>query len=94
MLLLIFFSGDKISDLAGENGNSLTTTVRHDNLPSVIPKKHLHHKRVISTVCTKACRFLKPVVLKKEVGFAPNQKNKKIHVAMQSTSSCNFGSVN
>ena len=91
--LQTFFSGNNTIDWVGCNGFGFTTAVRRDRLPPGVPKKCLHRERSTGTARTKACRFLKSVVLKKEVEFAPNKTRKKLHVIMQSTSSCDFGNV-
>ena len=88
-----YFSRDIVTAYAGKYDFDLTIGVRIDLLPRSTPKKHMHHKKVQASARTRAYRFLKSVILEKEVQAKLDKKHKKMHIVMQYASSCNFESV-
>ena len=84
-----YFSGDDIMNYAADEGFGLTMTCRRDRLPGNVPKEHFHHKKVQVALTTKAARFQQPVVAVKRRG-----QSVMALTTFQSTSSCNFVSVN
>jgi len=84
-----YFSGDEIMNYAAEQGFGVTMTCRRDRLPNNVPKEYFHHKKVQVVSTTKAARFQQPVVAVKWQG-----QSVMALTTFQSTSSCNFLSVN
>lgn len=90
-----YFSGDKIFDWVGQNGFGVTMTCRRDRLPADIDEIYLHKKKTDDSLKTKVARFYEPVVAVKNVPATGEQPEySRCHVSFQSTSSCNFGTVN
>ena len=52
-------------------------TTYYNYLPQCFPKKYLYYKRVISPTYTKVVRFLKLVLLEKEVEYTHIKSYKK-----------------
>jgi len=85
-----FFSGEAIAEYAAANGYGMTTTLRCDRFPKGIPKKHFHFAKTLPGASRpRAAKFLTPIVATKRVGDSMLQLT-----SFQSTSSCNFLSVN
>jgi len=84
-----FFSGDEIMEYAADNGFGLTMTCRRDRFPKNVPKEHFHNKKVQVNKRTRSARFEQPI-------FAIKRKAQSVmqFTSFQSTSSCNFASVN
>ena len=90
-----YFSGDKIMDWLGQRGFGAMMTCRRDLLPAGIPGKYLHKKKTDVSKRTKVARYLEPVVCVKNMpAERHNAAHKRVHVSFQSTSSCNFTTVN
>ena len=89
------FSGDKVFEWIGEKGYGCTMTCRRDRLPAEIPSYNLHKKQTDSSKKCKVARFFQPVVAVKKVEACNfNESYQRVHVSFQSTSSCNFATVN
>jgi len=89
-----YFSGDKISDWAGQNGFGATMTCRRDRLP-IRGDEVLHKKKTDSGKRPKAARFQQPITAVKTVeANGSSQKYTRVHCSFQSTSSCNISTVN
>jgi len=84
-----FFSGDDIMEYAASQGFGLTMTCRRDRLPKDVPREYFHNKKVLVNERTRASRFEHPIVAIKKHGQSVMQ-----FTSFQSTSSCNFASVN
>lgn len=93
-----FFSGDNIMQYAAEQGFGFTSTCRRDRLPKGIPSKYLHKGKTDSSARPKAARFEEPIFAVKLLKQDPADKNRVTGAmqltSFQSTSSCNFTSVN
>lgn len=93
-----FFSGDNIMKYAAEQGFGFTSTCRRDRLPKGIPTKYLHKGKTDSSARPKAARFEQPIFAIKVLKEDTTDKEKVSGVmqltSFQSTSSCNFTSVN
>jgi hypothetical protein len=86
-----FFSGEEICVHAGQRGYGMTTTLRRDRTPNDIPKKYLCVKQTDpSNKRARVAKFLHPIVLTKKI----DDSNLLQMTSFQSTSSCNFLSVN
>jgi hypothetical protein len=83
-------------DWLGKNGFGATMTCRRDRLPGGVPGEYFHKKKTGTGPVTKAARFLQPVVavLKKQVPANEGSNYTRVHCSFQSTSSCNFTTVN
>ena len=84
-----FFSGTEIMEYAAQEGFGLTMTCRRDRLPAGVPRKYFHHKKTPVTHRTRAARFEHPIVAVKQIA-----QSWMTMISFQSTSSCNFASVN
>ena len=79
----------------GQMGFGTIMTCGQDLLPAGIPGKYLHKKKMEASKRTKVTRYLEPVVCVKSVRAERlNAAHKRVHVSFQSTSSCNFTTVN
>lgn len=86
-----FFSGEVICEYAAEQGFGITTTMRRDRAPKSIPSKHLCLKKTDPKgQRPRMAKWIPPVVATKIVG---NSSMMQL-TSFQSTSSCNFLSVN
>ena len=89
------FSGDRIMDWLGTNGFGATMTCRRDRLPSGVPTWAFHRLTPVVNERTRVARFYQPVVAVKNVAASSTGKDYHlVHVSFQSTSSCNFTTVN
>jgi len=84
-----FFSGDEITSYAAEMGFGLTVTCRRDRLPKGVPGKYFHKEKTPVGPRSRAARFEQPIVAKRTIG-----QSVITHTSFQSTSGCNFTSVN
>ena len=91
-----YFSGEGMMNYIGKQGFGCIMTCRRDRLPAGIEGKYLHKKKTDSTDRTRAARFLEPVVAIKQFKSDKDEYEpyERVHVSFQSTSSCNFTTVN
>lgn len=84
------FSGDEIMAWCAQEGFGLTMTCHRDRPPKGVPGKCFHKEKMSTqTDRTGAARWEVPVFATKKLNGATLQ-----HTSFQSTSSCNFSSVN
>jgi hypothetical protein len=88
-----YFSGDKVLNWLGANNFAATMTCRRDRLPGEVPGEYFHKKKTDASQRSKAARFLSPVVavMRNETD---DVEYVRMHCSFQSTSSCNFTTVN
>ena len=86
-----FFSGEDITAHVGKRGYGMTSTLRRDRVPADIPNKYVNTKKT-QAHCKRAkvAKFLQPIVVTKKV----DDDILLQLCTFQSTSSCNFLSVN
>ena len=91
-----YFSGDKMMNYIGKQGFGCIMTCRRDRLPEEIDGKYLHKKKTESNDRSRVARFFEPVVAVRKFHSDKNEYEdyERVHVSFQSTSSCNFTSVN
>jgi hypothetical protein len=86
-----FFSGEDIATHAANRGFGMTTTLRRDRMPKPVPNIFFHVKKTNpKDRRVKVAKFLNPIVAVKKV----NDESLLQLTSFQSTSSCNFLSVN
>ena len=81
----------------GVNGFGCTTTCRRDRLSGGIPSNYWHKLGTKVDQMSRAASFLNPIVDVKKVDSDKEKGElgyERIHVSFQSTSSCNFSTVN
>ena len=84
-----FFSGEAIMEYAAEEGFGFTSTVARNRLPKGVPEKFWCKGKTGSTQRSKHARYENPVFAIKE-----HAGSTMAITSFQSTSSCNFGTVN
>lgn len=86
-----FFSGEKIAMHCASKGYGMTTTLRRDRFPSGVPKKFFHFQKTQPGAARpRAAKYIAPIVAVKKVHHGSLMQL----TSFQSTSSCNFLSVN
>ena len=79
----------------GQKGFGALMTCRRDRLPEGIETKYWHKDRTESNDKSRVARFFQPVVATKDFDATNTTKAyQRVHISFQSTSSCNFTTVN
>lgn len=86
------FSGEAVTDMAGELGMGLTLTCRRDRFPPGT-KDYFHSDKVSVDQRTKVMRFGNPIFARKQVKGTKNNYTKTF-ASFQSTGATNISGVN
>ena len=86
------FSGESVTDMAGELGMGLTLTCRRDRFPPGT-KDYFHSDKVAVDQRTKVMRFGNPIFARKQVKGTKNNYTKTF-ASFQSTGATNIAGVN
>ena len=91
-----YFSDGNIFYHSGKKGYGILSTVRRDSLPKGVPVQYTHKKVTYpGNLFSKCSRFNEPIIMvHKKKDPENNSIYDKVHVSLQSTSSCNIQSVN
>ena len=89
-----YFSGEYVVDYFGRKGYGFLGTLARNRFPTGIPVKYFQKEKATGTREARVARFNQPIVATSTVKCDDGDSYTKVLCSMQSTSSCNFLTVN